>query len=91
MSSPMDVLNDAARLASGDPSGMLEKTVAAASGKIHQYVLGRNPQYKHFVRSVNEHSLGLDELDDTALTARAKELRRSLYAQGLLDELVAQS
>jgi len=71
--------------------GMLEKTVAAASGKIHQYVLGRNPRYKRFVRSVDEHALGLDELSDTELTARAKELRRSLYAQGLLDELVAQS
>ena len=71
--------------------GMLEKAVAAASGKVHQYALGRNPLYKNFVRSVNEHSLGLDALDDTELTARAKELRRSLYAQGLLDELVAQS
>jgi preprotein translocase subunit SecA len=71
--------------------GMLEKTVAAASGKIHQYVLGRNPRYKHFVRSVDKYSLGLDELDDTELTARAKELRRSLYAQGLLEGLVAHS
>lgn len=71
--------------------GLLEKTVAAASGKVHQYALGRNPRYQKFVRSVDDCAHGLDRLSDTDLTARAKELRRSLYAQGLLDGLVAQS
>lgn len=69
----------------------LEKTAAAISGAVHQYALGRNPRFTRFVSSVDACAQGFDKLDDTELTARAKELRRSLYAQGLRDELVAQS
>jgi preprotein translocase subunit SecA len=69
----------------------LDKTAAAAVGKAHQYVLGRNPRYLKFVGTVNDCAHGLDKLDDTELTARATELRRNLYASGLQDDLVAQS
>ena len=70
---------------------LLEKLAASANGKAHQYVLGRNPRYLKFVRKVDACAQGLDELDDTELTARATDLRRNLYARGLRDELVAQS
>ena len=72
-------------------AGMLDKLAAAASGKVHQYVLGRNPRYRRFVDSVDKSAVGLDVLNDQDLTARARELRRNLYAQGLRDDLVAQS
>ena len=71
--------------------GWLEKTAAAAVGKVHQYVLGRNPRYTKFVQTVDEHAVGLDNLNDNELTACAVELRRELYARGLQDELVARS
>ena len=70
---------------------MLEKAAAAVSGAVHQYALGRNPRFTHFVDSVDACAKGFDQLSDTELTARAKEMRRSLYAKGLRDELVAQS
>jgi len=69
----------------------LDKAAAAAVGKAHQYVLGRNPRYLKFVDTVNDCAHGLDKLNDTELTARATELRRNLYASGLQDHLVAQS
>ena len=69
----------------------LDKAAAAAVGKAHQYVLGRNPRYLKFVGTVEDSARGLDKLNDTELTARATELRRNLYASGLQDPLVAQS
>ena len=72
-------------------AGMLDKLAAAAFGKFHQYVLGRNPRYRRFVDAVDECAAGLDVLDDHELTRRATELRRNLYALGLRDNLVAES
>ncbi len=69
----------------------LEKTAGSVAGMVRQYALGRHPRYQKFVRSVREHALDLDRLGENELTARAKDLRRSLYANGLRDELVAQS
>jgi len=71
--------------------GWLDKAAGAAIGRLHQYVLGRNPRYQRFVNSVEAAADGLDVLSDNALTARASELRRQLYAVGLRDALVAQS
>ena len=72
-------------------AGMLDKMAAAASGKMHQYVLGRNPRYQHFIDAVDACAVGLDTLSDQDLTARARELGRNLYALGLRDALVSQS
>jgi len=72
-------------------TGVLDKLATAAFGKFHQYVLGRNPRYRHFVDTVDRSAAGLDALDDQELTLRAIELRRNLYALGLRDDLVAQS
>jgi preprotein translocase subunit SecA len=70
---------------------MLDKAAAAAFGKLHQHVLGRNPRYRRFVDKVDKSAVGLDALDDEALTKRATELRRNLYALGLRDALIAES
>ena len=72
-------------------AGWLEKTAAAATGKLRQYALGRNPSYMKFVARVEAAAGGLDTLNDTALLERAIELRRNLYAHGLRDDLVASS
>jgi preprotein translocase subunit SecA len=72
-------------------AGWLEKTAAAAVGKVHQYALGRNPRYSKFVKTVDEHAVGFDSLNDNDLAARVVELRKQLYARGLQDELVAES
>ena len=69
----------------------LDKVAAGAVGRLHRYVLGRRPHYRQFVRSVDRLATGLDALSDTELTARARLLRRELYARGLKDELVAQA
>lgn len=69
----------------------LDKTVAAAVGSVHQYVLGRRPRHLQFARAVEREATGLDSLADGDLRARVKELRRNLYARGLRDELVAQA
>jgi preprotein translocase subunit SecA len=69
----------------------LEKVAAATSGKVHQYLLGRNPRYARFVAAVDAHAAGLDTIDEHALAERAGELRRNLYSQGLQDDLVAES
>ena len=69
-------------------AGWLEKTVAAASGRFHQYVLGRHPRYRHFIDSVEAASTGIDALTPSELQMRVRELRRKLYANGLQDELV---
>lgn len=69
----------------------LEKTAAAAVGKVHQHALGRNPRYSHFVSTVDACAEGLDELSEESLAERTVDLRRNLYARGLQDDLVAQS
>jgi preprotein translocase subunit SecA len=72
-------------------AGWLEKVAASATGKVHQYLLGRNPRYARFVDAVDAQSVGLDTLDEGVLAKHATELRRRLNAQGLQDDLVAQS
>ena len=72
-------------------AGWLEKTVAAASGRFHQYVLGRHPRYQHFIDSVESASHGFEALTPSELQMRVRELRRKLYANGLQDELVHQA
>ena len=67
----------------------LDKTAAAAAGRVHQYVLGRRPRHLEFARAVEREAIGLDSLADADLRTRVNELRRNLYARGLRDELVA--
>jgi preprotein translocase subunit SecA len=69
----------------------LDKVAAGAVGRLHQHVLGRRPRHARFVRAVDRLAAGLDTLSDAELAARARALRRNLYARGLKDDLVAQA
>ena len=69
----------------------LDRTAANITGLARQYIVGRNPQYMKFVNKVNAESKDLDKLDNGVLKARVRKLRRSLYSEGLKENLVAQS
>ena len=69
----------------------LDRTAANITGLVRQYIVGRNPRYMKFVNKVNAQSKDLDKLDNGELKARGRILRRSLYSEGLKDDLVSQA
>ncbi len=69
----------------------LDRAVAGIAGTLRRYVHSRGPAFERFVAEVNAQAEGLDQLHDKELTWQARALRRRLYAEGLEDDLVAQS
>ena len=69
----------------------LDRTAANVTGVVRQYIVGRNPRYMKFVNKVNSQAENLDKLDKGELKACVRKLRRSLYSEGLQDNLVVQS
>jgi len=69
----------------------LDRTAANITGVARQYIVGRNPRYMKFVNKVNIHSKDLDKLENGELQNCIRKLRRSLYNEGLKDDLVSQS
>ena len=67
-------------------AGWLEKTVAAISGRVHQYALGRHPRYQKLVDSVAISAEGLESLTASELRMRVQDLRRDAEAQFRITE-----
>jgi preprotein translocase subunit SecA len=69
----------------------LDRAAATITGRVQQHLLGRQPRYRRFVATVERHAGGLDRCTDPELTAAIRDVRRNLYARGLLEPLVARA